>query len=131
MREILSEVNPKTGRTELEQLLRQLLRRAHQGSMKSADSVLERAFGKAVAIQQNLNVNAEVNQGEMTLAEVDAKLTEHFNKLGVPKPIWAPGGPVLDIEAIDKRIEVLLEKKRQDEKPKTPPQLTEGTDSIQ
>jgi len=130
-REIFAEEDPRSGRTELERLIRQMLRRAHQGSFKHAEVLLNYGFGKPLAVQQNLNVNQNLDGAEMSLEQVDAKLTEHFDKLGIPKPIWSVQGPVLDIEAIDARIEVLVKKREENKKPKPAPQLTEGPDSIQ
>src|SRR6516162_7315355 len=88
-REILAEEHPKTGRTELERLIRQMLRKAHQGSFKHAELLLNYGFGKPLAVQQNLNLNQNLDGAEMSLEQVDAKLTEHFDKLGIPKPIWS------------------------------------------
>jgi hypothetical protein len=128
-REILWEED-RHGRTELEKLLRQIKRRANQGSYRHADLLLSYGFGKPLATQQNLNINTQVGESEMSLEQVDAKLTEHFNKLGIPKPVWSVQGPVLDIEAIDQRIEVLVKKLEEDKKPKPVPQLIEGSDQV-
>jgi hypothetical protein len=50
---------------------------------------------------------------------------------GIPRPVWQPRGPTIDIEAVEARIEVLVKKLQEDKKAESPPQLTEGTDSIQ
>lgn len=135
-REIFAEEDPRTGRTELERLIRQMLRRAHQGSFKHAEVLLNYGFGKPLAVQQNLNVNQNLDGAEMSIEQVDAKLGEMFSRMGIPRPVWQTGGPVIDIEAVDARIEVLLEKLElerleKDRKSKGPAQLTKGPDSVQ
>jgi hypothetical protein len=52
-------------------------------------------FGRLGAVAQNLNVNAEMNQGEMTIQEVDAM----FLRMGIPRPVWGPGVTIA-IEAV-------------------------------
>ena len=131
MREILSEVNPKTGRTELEQLLRQLLRRAHQGSMKSADAVLERAFGKAVAVQQNLNINANMSdESQMSAKEIHALVEKKHQEMGIPPTVISvQGHREVDREAVRARVKELLEKMRVKALPA--PQMAPGSEQIQ
>jgi len=134
MREILSEVNPRTGRTELEQLLRQLLRRAHQGNDKCADTVLERAFGRAVAVQQNLNLNANMsNECELSLEEVRAELDKRHEEMGIPPTVvTVQGHRQVNREAVKARVEELLAKREERKAArKPPPQLTQGSGSIQ
>ena len=98
-REILGEED-RHGRTELERLIGQMLKRAHQGSFK---------HGEPVAVAQNLNVNAEMNQGEMTIPD------------GIPRPVWGPVETTIEIEAAWSEIRELLEKREAAKKPKALP----------
>lgn len=61
-RDLLSEVDPKTGRTALEVMVRYWVRRAKQGDTKKGELLFAYAFGRP--IQQNVNVNANVGVDE-------------------------------------------------------------------
>jgi len=126
-REILAEEHPKTGRTELERLIRQMLRKAHQGSFKHAELLLNYGFGKPLAVQQNLNLN--VDDRELSIQEVDAQLDQMFSRMGVPRPVWSPAGPAIDIVAVRSEISDLLEKREAAKRPKALP--VKGTGTIQ
>jgi hypothetical protein len=126
-REILAEEHPKTGRTELERLIRQMLRRAHQGSFRHAEVLLAYGFGKPLAVQQNVNLN--VDDLELSIEEVNAKLGEMYSQMGIPRPVWTAAGRTSDITAVRTEIRELLEKREQAKRPKALP--VEGTGTIQ
>ena len=132
-REILWEED-RQGRTELERLLRHIARRANQGSYRHAELLLNYGFGKPLAIQQNLNVNAEMSQDGMSqdgmrIEQVDAKLNEMFGKMGIPPPVWTPAGRTINIDAVRSEIRELLEKREAAKRPKALP--VAGTETVQ
>src|SRR6516225_9148471 len=106
-REILSAVDPKLQKSGAERLVEQMFRRALQGSFKHAELLLGYAMGRPVA--QNLNLNAEINKPEMSIEQVDAKLTDMFSRMGIPRPVWSPAGRTIDIQAVRSEIRKLLE----------------------
>jgi len=127
-RAILSDVDPKLQKSGAERLVEQMFRRALQGSFKHAELLLGYAMGRPVA--QNLNLTANVNnESQMSIEQVDAKLGEMFGRMGIPKPVWGPGGRTIDIEAVRSEIGELLEKREAAKKPKALP--VAGTETVQ
>ena len=61
-RDVLSEVDPKTGRTALEVIVRYWVRRAKQGDTKKGELLFAYGFGRP--IQQNVNVNTNLGVEE-------------------------------------------------------------------
>jgi hypothetical protein len=127
---IFAEVHPRTGKTNLQTLLEMWYRRAKQGDTNKGRILLAYKFGLPIA--QALNINANLDESEMTAEQVHQKLTEYHDKLGIPKPVWSPGGLSLDRDGIRRRIEELLAKREERKAArKPPPQLTQGSESIQ
>jgi len=107
-----------------------MLRQAHQGSFKHSELLLNYGFGRPMVVAQNLNVNADVSKSDLPIEEVRGELRKIEERMGLPPMKVDARGRSMDIEAVDARIEILLEQ-REEAKPKAPARLTEGSDSIQ
>ena len=127
-REILSAVDPKLQKTGAERLVQQMFRRALQGSFRHAELLLGYAMGRPVA--QNLNLNANVNnEPQMSIQEVDQKLTAMFERMGIPRAVVSPAGLKMDLDAVQARVNQLIEKRRQEALPAPP--MAPGSEIVQ
>jgi hypothetical protein len=127
-RAILSEVDPKLQKSGAERLVEQMFRRALQGSFKHAELLLGYAMGRPVA--QNLNVNANVNnEPQMSDAEVHEKLAGMFERMGIPRAVATPAGLRMDLDAVQVRVNQLIEKRRQKALPA--PAMAPGSEIVQ
>jgi len=127
-RAILSEIDPKLQKSGAERLVEQMFRRALQGSFKHAELLLGYAMGRPVA--QNLNLNANVNSESQTSPEeVHQKLTGMFERMGIPRAVATPAGLRVDLNAVQARVNQLLEKQRQKALPA--PAMAPGSEIVQ
>jgi hypothetical protein len=127
-RAILAEVNPKLQKSGAERLVEQMFRRALQGSFKHAELLLGYAMGRPVA--QNLNLNANVNNESQTSPEeVHQKLAGMFERMGIPRAVATPAGLRVDLNAVQARVNQLIEKRRQKALPAPP--LAPGSEIVQ
>jgi hypothetical protein len=123
------ELNKKDryGRTNLQMMVETWTRRARQLDTEKG-KVLIAAYIAWFELQQS-QAGQNFNQSQMDIGQVHAKLAEHYSKLGIPKPVWSPGGLTLDRDAVRSRIEQLLEKRRVKGLPK--PQIVPGSEVLQ
>jgi hypothetical protein len=127
-RAILSEVDPKLQKSGAERLVEQMFRRALQGSFRHAELLLGYAMGRPVA--QNLNLNANVNNESQTSPEeVHQKLAGMFERMGIPRAVATPAGLRVDLNAVQARVNQLIEKRRQKALPAPP--LAPGSEIVQ
>ena len=127
-RAILSEVDPKLQKSGAERLVEQMFRRALQGSFRHAELLLGYAMGRPVA--QNLNLNANMNSESQTSPEeVHQKLAGMFERMGIPRAVATPAGLRVDLNAVQARVNQLIEKRRQKALPAPP--LAPGSEIVQ
>ena len=108
--------------------MEQMFRRALQGSFKHAELLLGYAMGRRVA--QNLNLNANLNnEPQMSCEEVDQKLAAMFARMGIHRAVVSPAGLKMDVQAVQARVDELLEKRRAKALPT--PRITAGSEAVQ
>jgi predicted transcriptional regulator len=81
-------------------------------------------------VAQNLNLNANVDdEPQMSIEEVDQKLTGMFERMGIPRAVATPAGLRMDLDAVQARVNQLLEKRRQKALPA--PAMAPGSEIVQ
>jgi hypothetical protein len=103
----------KTGKTKDEHALELLYRRGCQGNDKAMSTWLAYRWGRPVEQTVSFNANANMNEPQMSIEEVDQKLTGMFERMGIPRAVATPSGLKMDLNAVQARVNELIEKQRQ------------------